>query len=275
MPRMKCLGQAALPRSGPGCWLLVAAAVSLSAGAASNPSNAAVNPPPLEGSAWTLQALPGRAALPAGNTPTLRFEGSRAAGSDGCNRYTAGTVIDGPRLQFTPRGASTLRACIEPLHTLASEFNAALGKTQGFRVEAGALVLLDAAGTPLARLAAQATGLAGTAWVVTGFHNGKSAVVNVVGAGRPTVQFGADGGISGIGSCNRFEGRYSEPAAGSVEISALTSTRRACESDELNAQEAAVLRALESARSVRREADRLELRRADGALAASLQLTPP
>jgi hypothetical protein len=40
-------------------------------------------------------------------------------------------------------------------------------------------------------------------------------------------------------------------------------------------QEAAVLRALESARSVRREADRLELRRADGALAASLQLAPP
>jgi len=238
-------------------------------------SNAAMKQPPLDGSAWTLQALPGStSALTPDNPPTLRFEAGRALGSDGCNRFSAAAQIDGTRLQLTPRGVSTLRACVGPPQTVAGEFNAALAKAQGYRIEGGTLELLDAAGTPIARFAAQATGLAGTAWVVMGFHNGKSAMVSVLGNSRPTVQFSADGRVSGLATCNRFDGRFSEPTVGAVEIGALAGTRRACESEEMTAQETLFLRALESARSVRREASRLELRRADGALAATLLLAP-
>ena len=240
-------------------------------------SNAAMKQPQasLDGSAWTLQTLPGSTAtLSTDNPPTLRFEGGRALGNDGCNRYSAAAQIDGARLQLSPRGASTLRACVGPQEAVAGAFNAALAKVQGWRVDAGALVLLDAAGAPVARFAAQATGLAGTAWLVMGFHNGKSALVSVLGTSRPTVQFSTDGRVSGLASCNRFMGTFSEPAVGAVQISALATSRRACDSEEATAQEAALLRALESARSVRREAGRLELRSADGALAATLLMAP-
>ena len=229
----------------------------------------------LDGSAWTLQALPGSTtAVAPDNPPTLRFEGGRALGTDGCNRYSAAAPIDGARLQLSPRGANTLRACVGPQQTVDGEFNAALANVQGYRIEAGNLVLLDAAGTPVARFAAQPAGLAGTAWVVTAFHNGQSATVSVLGNSRPTVQFGNDGLVSGFATCNRFSGRFTERAAGAVEIGTLSSTRRACESEAMTPQEGGFLRALESARSARREAGRLELRRADGALAASLLLAP-
>jgi heat shock protein HslJ len=141
-------------------------------------------------------------------------------------------------------------------------------------------VLLDAAGTTVARLAAQATALAGTAWQVVALNNGRQAVVGIAGGSgatpvRPMVEFAADGRISGFGGCNRFNGSWREPARGTVEIDALASTRRTCADDALGEQEARLLAALQSARTARREADALELRQADGALAVQLVLAKP
>ena len=250
--------------------------------AASTPSQS------LHETAWVLAALPGRAeALPTGPKPTLRFEDGRALGNDGCNRYTGAYTVDGPKLSLLPRGASTMRACVGPQQEIANHFKDALARTQGWRLEAtNTLVLVDATGAAVARLSAQATGLAGTAWWVLAMHNGQQAVVSVVSVigglaassdQRLAVEFSADGRISGFGGCNRFSGTYREPARAAVEIGTLASTRRACADDALSQQETALLNALQTARSVRREADRLELRRADGAIAVQLMLvtTPP
>lgn len=228
----------------------------------------------LNDSAWTLAALAG-ATLPPTPVPTLSFEGGRALGSDGCNRYgTSYTAADG-KLQLGPQRMATQMACDEPASRVAAAFNRVLDEVRGYRVEAGSLLLLNAAGATLATLAPQPRTLAGTAWQVTGYNNGKQAVTSVIIGTQLTLEFMADGTLRGSGGCNNFNGRYS--AEGSqMSIGRVASTRMACESPEGRmAQEALYLAALESTASARREGDRLELRTASGALAVSARSATP
>lgn len=263
---------------------LAASACATGVGAPKPAAATADTMPTLEGSAWVLAALPGRqAALPAGVRPTLRFETTegqrRVLGSDGCNRYSSGYTLRGAELSIGPRGAGTMRACVEPHQQVADDFRAALDRTRGWRIENDStLVLLDASGQTVARLSAQPTQLAGTSWQLLSVNNGRSAVVSVLpadAAARPSVVFGSDGGITGFGGCNRFFGRFREGPGGAVEISELGASRMACRDPAQAEQEAALLAALPLARTSRREGERLELRRADGSVAALLTLAQP
>jgi len=226
--------------------------------------------PSLDGSAWTLASLPG--GLPAGSAvPTLAFDAARASGSDGCNRYFAMyTPKSTGQLQFGQRGGTQM-ACPPDQSQMADAFNAALAATRAYRIEDGQLLLLDAGGTVRATFDPQATTLAGTTWRVTGYNNGKQAVVSVISGSTLGVSFGAGGKLSGSGGCNSFTGSYRAEGK-TIGIGPLAATRKACALPEgVMAQEAAFLRALESAATTRREGHRLELRTENGALAATLQ----
>jgi len=233
------------------------------------------NPPPsLDDTAWTLASLPGTTLLPAPQA-TLQFEGGRATGSDGCNRYgTSFKTADG-KLELGAQRVSTQMACPEPASQLAAAFNRVLNDVRAYRIEAGSLLLLNASGATLATLAAQPSTLAGTAWQVSGYNNGKQAVVSVITGTQLTMEFLADGKLRGSGGCNNFNGSFT--AEGNrLSIGRVASTRMACAQPEGRmAQEAAFLAALESATTARREADRLELRTASGALAVSARLAAP
>ena len=224
---------------------------------------------PLQDTAWVLAMLPG-IATPHAATPTLRFEAGRVQGSDGCNRYGAPYTGASGRLQIGPNGMSTQMACPEPVSRLAASFNAALAKAQAYRIDAKTLLLLDAAGATLASFVAQGTELAGTAWQVTAYNNGKQAVVSVTAGSKIRIEFMPDGRVRGSGGCNSFSAGYTSSAE-QLAIGPVGATRRACaEPDGVMAQEAAFLRALEAVASARREGDRLELRTATGALAATM-----
>jgi len=226
-------------------------------------------PRPLQDTAWVLAMLPG-IATPQAARPTLRFEAGRVQGSDGCNRYGAPYTGANGRLQIGPNGMSTQMACPEPVSRLAASFNAALAKAQAYRIDAKTLLLLDAAGATLASFVAQGTDLAGTAWQVTAYNNGKQAVVSVTTGSTIRIEFMPDGRVRGSGGCNSFSGSYTSSAE-QLAIGPVGATRRACaEPDGVMAQEAAFLRALETVASARREGDRLELRTATGALAATM-----
>jgi len=229
--------------------------------------------PALNDTAWVLAALPG-VATPHAATPTLRFEAGRVNGSDGCNRYGAPYTGVNGRLQIGPNGVSTQMACPEPVSRLAASFNAALAKAQGYRIDGKTLLLLDAAGATLASFVAQGTGLAGTAWQVTGYNNGKQAVVGVTTGSTITLEFMPDGRVRGSGGCNQFNGSFTS-SADQLTIGPVGATRRACaEPEGVMAQEAAFLRALETVASARREGHRLELRTATGALAVTMIPAP-
>lgn len=233
--------------------------------------NAPFPAPPLEGTHWRLTDLRGQ--VPAeGPVPTLQFERTRMSGSDGCNRYTGPYTRTGDDIQLGPGLASTRMACPAPLQARADAFARALGDARRYRIQTASngdrLELLGTDAAVIASFTAQSQALPGTRWEVTGINDGRQAVVSVQAGTCVTLAFDGQGRVSGSAGCNRFTARF-EARPGTVRIGAPAATRMACPELGVMAQEQAFLRALEAARTIRIEADVLELRDADGALQVS------
>ena len=224
--------------------------------------------PDLDGTAWVLSALPGR-SLVEGATATLRFEGGRASGTDGCNRYATSYTADGGKLTFGEAGAATMMACPPAFMEQARAFTASLGRTSIHRIEAGQLQLLGPDGAVVASFAPQSQALAGTSWRVTAYNNGRQAVVSVLSGTQLSMSFAADGRVSGSAGCNNFMGTYSASGS-SLQLGPAATTRKLCAQPGVMEQEQQFLKAMETAATIRQEGERAELRTADGALAVSL-----
>ncbi len=239
-------------------------AVSLSSVCAA----AAPGPPALDGTAWVLSALPGR-LLVSGSAVTLRFEGGHVLGTDGCNRYSAAYTAAGTALHVDPKAAATMMACPPELMDQASAYIGALGKAASWRIAAGGLTLFDAGGATLLTFVAEKQSLAGTSWKVTGYNNGKQAVVSVLASGTPTLEFSADGKLAGSSGCNRYSASYTSEGA-RIALGPMAVTKKACLApDGVMEQETLFLKALGTAAMVDVEAGRLELRTAEGSLAVT------
>ncbi len=227
--------------------------------------------PPLNDTSWVLASLPAGPGL-GGPQPTLRFAAGDATGSDGCNRFRSTFVATNGKLELGPVRATTQMSCPEPVAGRAAALNGVLDQARGYRVEAGALLLVNAHGATLASFAAQPDTLAGTAWEVSAYNNGKQAVVSVMADTRLTLEFHDDGKLRGAGGCNSFSGTF-VAEGNTLRISRLATTRMACQQPEGRmAQEAALLAALETVATGHREASRLELRTGSGALAVAARL---
>jgi heat shock protein HslJ len=246
---------------------------------APSPKDSTSAPPPaaiapgLDGTAWTLSWVPDF-ELPAEPLATLRFEAGRATGSDGCNRYTASYTESAAGLRFGTDAAGTLMACPPQAEAVATRFATVLRDSSAWRIEGNTLTLLNVSGAPIARLQAQAEGLIGTVWQVTGFNNGREAVVSVLADTTLTLDFSTEGRLSGSAGCNTYMAGYHD-ADGVVHIDAPASTRKLCAvPDGVMEQEQAFLAALPTATTARREGSSLELRSASGALVVSARLAP-
>jgi heat shock protein HslJ len=97
---------------------------------------ASADSPQLEGTAWILSSL-GDRTPPAGATATARFEGGRVQGTNGCNRYTAPVVIQGAKVEISPKAATTNMACPPDTMKLADAFMTALVSARSYRISAG------------------------------------------------------------------------------------------------------------------------------------------
>jgi heat shock protein HslJ len=251
------------------CRLAAACAgIAWLAGCAAKPP--AADAAALDASAWVLESLAGQPAWQ-GAPASLRFEGGRAQGSDGCNRYFADYSASGANLAIAGRGAAgTQMACPDGRMRQARAFMDALRQTRAYRVDGGKLALLDGAGGTLATFAAQRQALAGPTWRVASYNNGKQAVVSVLRETELSLAFTADGHVSGSAGCNRYTGSYAASGA-QLSITSVAATRRLCASPKgIMEQEGQFLKALESAASARFEGRRLELRTADRAIAVVL-----
>ena len=226
--------------------------------------------PSLDHTAWVLASLPGEAAP--GNA-TLRFEGDRALGSDGCNRFSLPFSTTGDRLRFST-GPPTRMACPPEVQRRAESFMQALGGAASYRMQQGQLQLLGTDGAVRASLAPQPQALAGTRWRAVGINNGRGGVVSVQHDTQVTLAFDADGRANGSAGCNAYTARYRSDGS-AVRFEAPAATRKACTSAGVMEQELAYLGALESTVSMRREGDRLELRNAAGAVTATFAPVTP
>jgi heat shock protein HslJ len=158
-----------------------------------------------------------------------------------------------------------MMACPPPASDVETAYLANLNKSASFTATADSLTIFDASGATLLVYAAS-TGPALTQgeWHVTGYNNGKQAVVSVAAGSDPTAVFGTDGTVSGNATCNTFNGTYTIDGD-KITVGPLATTRMACATDELNAQEAAYLAALQGAATYQIRGTSLELRDASGA----------
>jgi heat shock protein HslJ len=153
----------------------------------------------------------------------------------------------------------------------AQAFMQALSDARMWRLDAGRLVLMDATGASLASFEAQDRSLAGTRWRATAINNGRQAVVGVDAGLTVTLEFSADGlRASGLAACNRYSAAVAIDGA-SVSFAPAAASKKMCgEPADVMLVERQFLDALATVASARIEGERLELRTADGALAATL-----
>lgn len=226
----------------------------------------------LEGTAWRLETLPGQdaKALGAARQPlTVRLEGGRVSGFSGCNRLLGSYKVEADVLTLSHL-AGTMMACPEPAMALESAFRAALGGPLRYSVAGGRLTLTPASGEPLV-FVAEVQKLDG-GWTVTGFNNGRDAVVGLAGDAPVTLSF-EKGAVSGDAGCNTFRGTYAVDGK-TVTIGPLATTRKAC-AEELMKQEREFLAALGSAVRWSVEGDTLDMHRKDGQRAVMAQRRKP
>lgn len=223
----------------------------------------------LDGTAWTLASLAGRKAVT--GLPTLRIERGMVGGNDGCNTFRAPYSSDGTAFAVSGPIVTTQKACRQAVMAQARVLQSALTRARATRVDEGRLTLLDDSGAELATFTAQPQDVTSTSWSITGYNNGKQAVVSVLAGTTLTLDFGTEGRVTGSAGCNRFTGAYTA-ADTTVAISGAAATRRMCvQPAGIMEQEAAYLKALEMGTHVRIDGSRLEIRTADGALTVSAQ----
>jgi len=231
----------------------------------------------LAGTSWTLSALPGeagpaeaavgatdgapaQAAAVTRRPVTLHFTPDRVHGNDGCNTYRGRYATEGEVFRLVGALAASKMTCPEPVMARSRAFTDALRRTRSARLDGGRLTLLDAEGRALATLVAQDRGLTGSAWQVTGYHDGGQAVVGVLDGTGLSLEFTVDGVLVGSAGCNAYRTTY-EASPDGLALGPVAITKKMCgEPAGIMAQEAAFLAALAQATVVRRDGDRLELR---------------
>ena len=245
--------------------LIFTAAAALLAGCGGQPRAQSET---LAGTSWLLETLNGQPGL-SGTAVTLTFAAERLSGSDGCNQYNAAYTTDGSKLTVEGPIATTMMACAEDVMQQGSAYLKALEEAASYKTAGGKLSLSDSRGNELATFGAQNTDLGGTSWNVVSYNNGQQAVVSVTAGTTLTANFGADGNLIGFAGCNDYNATYVTSGNKSIEIGPVASTRKACDQPEgVMDQETQYLTALSTAATYTIDGAKLELRTADGALAA-------
>ncbi len=245
-------------------YIMTASLVFTAILAACSPGSTATNP--LEDTSWILTNLNGQPVLPDVQT-TANFTTERIDGTDGCNNYSGSYTVKGNKISINDDMVSTMMACEEAVMQQAAAYNSALILADTFKIEGQQLTLQDKSGNKLAVFTAQATGLGGTSWLVTGYNNGKQAVVSPILGSELTAIFSEDGQLSGFAGCNNFTAGY-EVTGKEIKIGPAASTRKMCADPEgVMDQEMQYLQALETAAVYSRDGNQLQLRTAEDELA--------
>lgn len=218
----------------------------------------------LDGTSWILSSYVAggtTTTIPSGVVVDATFKDSKVSGSAGCNAYNATATTDGAKLTIgTP--ISTQKLCAQDVMTVESAYFAALGSVATYTATATALTLYDSSGKLLLTYAAGAANPLVGSWSVTGYNNGKTAVVSPIPGSTLNAVFTADLQASGFAGCNDYSGPYKLDGS-SLTVGPLVSTKKACDQAVMD-QEAQFLAALETPTTVETSGGIVTLRAANG-----------
>ena len=228
----------------------------------------------LAGTSWLLQSLDGQAVARSERAP-LKFAGSVFYSKDGCNGISGGYLATGTGLALKGPFGGTLMACSPAEAAFGKRYTDMLRLVASHEIIDGALVLRNAAGKELGRFSQQPTSLAGTRWRVTGYNDGRQAVVSTLNTHRMHLRFVGDTKIEGYGGCNNFVGSYSiNQTLKTISIKRLTAVggsecSGAQEAERLTEQ-SLLLKALQQSWRYDRTGEHLNLRHWRGATQCNL-----
>lgn len=221
----------------------------------------------LEGVTWQLKAYSNGSSvvdIPPGVASDAVFASGTVSGVLVCNSYAADYTASGSALTFGPV-ASTMMACPDTSPGVESAIVADLGKAATYTATKTTLTIFDKGGAKVLEYgAAPADPLSGTTWNVTGYNNGKQAVVSPAVGTTLTLAFGTDGSASGSGGCNSFSGTYATDGD-AITFGPLASTMMACDQAVMD-QEVAYFAAIGASKSFKVSGGKLEMRDPGGAL---------
>jgi heat shock protein HslJ len=225
---------------------------------------ASAKPLTLEGPTWQLDAPDGNfggIATDPAKPVTVRFEAGRLSGFSGCNRFMGGYNLSTGKVQIGML-AGSMMACPEPQMALENAVRAALSGTLAYAIKAEQLSLSPATGAALTFTAQPAATLEGVHWDVTGFNNGRQAVVSALLGTHLSMVF-EQGQVRGSSGCNTYQASFTV-VENRLSIGPVLSTRMVCAADGVMQQEAEFLAALESVKLWEIRDGLLDAHRADG-----------
>lgn len=193
---------------------------------------------------WTLRELrdaSGTQRFGGPEAPTLRLlgtgistaEGTQVSGFAGCNTFKTTAVFTAQTLKLRPL-ATTRRACPEPQMAVEQRYLQLLAGARVYVRQGQRLTLTTGTARAVYVYGSEAGRRLVATWRLVGFQGDQPL----------TVTFAADGRVSGSGGCNTFVGRYTVDDQ-TLSVGPLASTRRACATPELQAQEQRFLQDLQ------------------------------
>jgi heat shock protein HslJ len=218
----------------------------------------------IEGPTWRLTNAQGLDAGLLSAVPeavTARFENGRVSGFSGCNRFTGAYTLKPDQLVIGPL-AGSMMACIGDAMKVEDAVTRALAGTFRPVQNEDRLTLLSPRGEAVLSFKAEpAPGLAGLRSSVTGFNNGRQAVVSLLPGTTISLSFD-EGFVRGFAGCNTFRARYAVDGQ-RIAVGPIAATRRSCDSAVM-AQERQFLAALRSTTTWDFRGALLDMHRADG-----------
>ena len=218
----------------------------------------------IEGPIWRLTDLRGldpRVLRDATRPVTAGFKAGRISGFSGCNQFFGPYTLDRDRVVIGPL-AGSMMACEEPAMKVENAVHAALAGTFRYVLADRRLTLLSGTEPILTFQEEPAPTLEGVTWKITGFNNGRQAVVSPLSGTTLSVTF-KGGWVEGFAGCNTFRATYTAEAD-RIVIGPAAVTRMSCGGDGVMRQEREFLSALQSATTWGFMGKLLDMHRADG-----------
>ena len=218
----------------------------------------------IEGPIWRLTELRGLDPIvlrDATRPATAEFKAGRISGFSGCNQFFGPYTLDRDRVVIGPL-AGSMMACGEPSMAVENAVHAALAGTFHYVLADHHLTLLSGTEPVLTFQAEPAPTLEGAIWKVTGFNNGRHAVVSPLSGTVISLTF-KGGSVEGFAGCNTFRATYTTEAD-RIVIGPAAVTRMTCGGDGVMQQEREFLSALESTTTWGFIGKLLDMHRADG-----------
>jgi heat shock protein HslJ len=221
--------------------------------------------PALEGPVWRLTEVRGLdpGLLPTGpQSVTAQFQHGRVSGFSGCNRFFGSYSLQRGRLLIGQTGGSMM-ACEPAAMKVEGAVTRAIAGSFRPLLAGDRLTLQSEAGEPVMRFQAEPEPtLEGLRSTITGFNNGRQAVVSPALGSTLTLAF-ANGIAKGFAGCNTFRASY-QTEGERIAIGPLATTHRVCEDQAVMQQEREFLAALRSTTRWAFSGAMLDMHRPDG-----------